>query len=153
MIKIEELNVDQRRDLYASLPQDVDEITLEHFTIDDLHNAHLRKTIESTLKDIIAASPIFDAACLGRTCEIDFRDKDEEMPDIHPYPWSNKVDSDNDDVKTIRTKDGILKKFTLDFEGVVVECMMIFPSNYIFAKLDTVRNNLQEDTRRRLKSF
>ena len=84
MIKIDKLNVDQRRDLYASLRDNVDEIILEPFTIDDLHNAHLRKTIELTLQDIIAAGPIFDAHGLGRTCEIDFRDEDEDMPDIHP---------------------------------------------------------------------
>lgn len=90
IIKIKELNVDQRNDLFKCLEVD-------HLNILDLNNADLRQAIESNLKDIITAGPIFDADGFGRTREIEFRseDEDDEMPDIHSHRWSedyNKYD-------------------------------------------------------------
>ena len=49
-------------------------------------------------------------------------------------------------VKTITTKDGILKKFTFNIDGLQVEGLTIYPSNYIYVKLDRVRDSLNEDT-------
>ena len=56
------------------------------------------------------------------------------------------MDTDNEEIETIRTEDGILKKFTLNIQGKEVECMTIFPSNYILVKLDQSRDNLEDDT-------